>query len=939
MDYKSTLNLPKTSFSMKANLPVKEEAILKEWEAKGLYSLVRKKRKGSRKFVLHDGPPYANGDIHMGHALNKILKDIVVRFNTMLGMDSPYVPGWDCHGLPVEHQLFKELKMGPDDIDQVEFRKKAFDYAMKYVGIQKAQFKRLGVSGDWENPYLTLSKRYEAGIVRSFGRLVEGGYIYKGLKPVNWCSTCETALAEAEVEYRDKKSPSIFVRFELRPSSTEKKKASLGLPADGRIYFVIWTTTPWTLLSNVAVALHPDQDYVLLSAGDKGSGGGYLIMAKALADSALGKIGIKCCKAVKHFKGRELEGLECDHPFIDRASRVVLGDFVSMMEGAGCVHIAPGHGQEDYQVGRKYSLQTIMPVDPKGRFDETCGEFSGQDIYKANKNIIEKMNADGSLLFDEEVSHSYPHCWRCKKPIIFRATEQYFMNVDHRDLRKNVMSAIRSDIRWVPEQGVERIASMVENRPDWCLSRQRYWGVPIIAFKCASCKGVVLDSGIVEHVASIVEREGSDAWFARSAKELLPEGAKCPHCSSSGLEKESDIIDVWFESGVSSQAVLKVSKELDYPCEMYLEGSDQHRGWFQSSLIPAMAIDSKSPYRIVLTHGFVVDGEGKKMSKSLGNVISPLDIMKKYGADILRLWVASSDYSEDVRISDVILTRLADAYRKIRNTYRYLLSNLYDFAPEKNSVKHEDLLEIDAWILSRLSKLVSDVTGYYRDFAFHRVYREVYDFCVYEISSVYLDILKDRMYTFRTDCLERRSGQTAAFNVLRTLLKLMAPLLVFTADEAWRHLNTPEKEESIHLEDWPDEAECAGWRNEPLEEKWFKILKLRECVMKSLEEERKIGRIGSPLEAMVILSTGDSKYMGFLKENISILPSVFIVSLVELEEAAKGAKPPDQGIPVVVRIDTAKGEKCQRCWNYSETVGKDKEHQTICSRCIEAIKN
>ncbi|MFA5255962.1 MAG: isoleucine--tRNA ligase [Candidatus Omnitrophota bacterium] len=906
MDYKQTLNLPKTDFPMKADLPNREPKLIKHWQETDLSGKIRRLRKGREKFILHDGPPYANGNIHMGHALNKILKDIVIRFKTMCGYDSPYVPGWDCHGLPVEHQLFKELKMTKYEIDQVQFRKKAYDYAMKYVDIQREQFKRLGIMGEWADPYLTLSKDYEAAIIRSFGKLVDKGYIYKDLKPVNWCTTCETALAEAEVEYEDKVSPSIYVKFELKEGTS----------------FVIWTTTPWTLLANVAIAVHPDADYVHVT----GKSGEVYIMAKMLVDTAMNKIGIKGYKVVKTVKGRELEGLEAKHPFIDRGSKVVLADYVSMEDGTGCVHTAPGHGQEDYITGRRYKLHTLMPVDPRGKFDNTCGEFSGQHVIKANKEIVEKLKSLNRLLHEEEVTHSYPHCWRCKKPIIFRATDQYFLKIDHNDLRKDMLKTISTGVKWIPEVGESRISAMVANRPDWCLSRQRYWGVPIIAFYCRDCKEVLLDAGVIDHVAKIVEVEGADAWFVKKEELLMPAGTKCKKCGSGNFKKETDIIDVWFDSGVSHQAVLKKREILDYPCELYLEGSDQHRGWFQSALITAMGIDQKAPYKQVLTHGFVVDGLGKKMSKSLGNVITPEEVMKKYGADILRLWVASSDYSEDVRLSGEILTRLADAYRKIRNTYKYLLSNLYDFDPERDKVAFKDMPEFDRWMLHKLALLIKETTVNYETYAFHKVYRDVYNFCVTEISSLYLDVMKDKMYTFAKNSVERRSGQTVMLEVLETLLKLMAPLLAVTADEAWGYMNAKGKSESVHLELWPNRDLYNSWIDESLDKKWEILVSKREEVLKSLEEKRSAGEIGSGLEASVTITTNDPLLKKILNEKKDFLRYLFIVSNVELKDGEDA-----------LLIEKAQGSKCSRCWNYSPEVGSHKDHPTLCERCVKNI--
>ena len=943
MDYKQTLNLPRTDFPMKADLPNREPKIIKHWHDTGLYSKLRNLYKGRKKFILHDGPPYANGNIHMGHALNKILKDIVIRYMTMRGFDSPYVPGWDCHGLPVEHQLFKELKMTKYEIGQVEFRAKAHDYALKYVAIQRDQFRRLGIMGEWERPYLTLSKDYEAGIVRSFGKLVEKGYIYKDLKPVNWCAVCETALAEAEVEYENKTSPSIYVSFkvtsnERRATPNHSLRSGPGQASDERrttndenveTSFVIWTTTPWTLLANVGIAVHPGMEYAYVDVKKPAAGNwepGVLIVAKSLVEPVMGKLGVKDYKILKTVKGKELEGLQAKHPFIDRSSRVVLAEYVSMEDGTGCVHTAPGHGQEDYITGKRCNLPTLMPVDSKGRFDNTCGEFSGMDVIKANKQIIEKLRSLNRLLHEEETAHSYPHCWRCKKPIIFRATEQYFLKIDHKDLRNRMLKSISSDIKWIPQAGQSRISAMVENRPDWCLSRQRYWGVPIIAFYCASCKEILLDAKVIEYAAGLIEKDGADVWFINKEEALMPEGTKCKKCGGATFLKETDIIDVWFDSGVSHQTVLKINKDLDYPCELYLEGSDQHRGWFQSALITAMGIDAQAPYKSALTHGFVVDGEGKKMSKSLGNVITPEEVMKKYGADILRLWVASSDYSEDVRMSDEILTRLADAYRKIRNTYKYLLSNIYDFNPEKDRVEYRAMLDIDRWILSELAALIKNSSRNYETYSFHKVYRDVYNFCVNEVSSIYLDVLKDRMYTFAKSSPERKSGQTAMFEVLMALLKIMAPLLAMTTDEAWGYLSIENKKESVHLESWPDEEKCEKWTDKELQARWSVLIGIREAVLKKIEERRAQGVIGASLEAAVTIVTNDAGAIRILEEYKEFLRYLFIVSQVHLKKGE-----PD------IAVEKAKGEKCSRCWNYSDKVGLDKGHPTLCERCVKNI--
>ncbi len=902
-DYKSTLNLPKTNFSMKANLPNKEPMQLLKWNDAGIYELLRKKSKGRPKFILHDGPPYANGNIHMGHVLNKILKDIVVKFNSMKGNDAPYVPGWDCHGLPVEHQLFKELKMTKSDIDQVAFRNKAYKYAMKYVKIQRDEFKRLGIFGDWENPYLTLDTKYEAGIMRSFAALVKKGFVYKGLKPVNWCATCETALAEAEVEYANHNSHSVFVRFKLVSEDA---------------YFVIWTTTPWTLLANVAIAVHPTLDYVLVSTRY-----GKLYLMKDRLDAVMNAVGENEFKVIKTIKGKTLEGLQAKHPFIERISKIVLADYITTEEGTGCVHIAPGHGEADYITGKKYKLPTIMPIDSKGKVDDSVPEFKGLGIKEASLSIIEKLKASKGLLASGEITHSYPHCWRCKNPIIFRATEQYFMGVDINNLRGKMLSLIKK-VKWIPAGGIERISSMVKLRPDWCLSRQRYWGVPIPAFYCVKCKELLLDAKVIEHVAGIVEKEGSNAYFIKDTKELIPSGTKCKKCKTGEFIKEKDIVDVWFESGVSHQAVLKPEKL--YPADLYLEGSDQHRGWFQTALITGAAIDGIAPYKTVLTHGFVVDGTGKKMSKSLGNVISPQDVMKTHGADILRLWVASSDYSTDVRLSDEILKRLSDSYRKIRNTLRYLLSNLYDYDASKK-LDYKKLLEVDRWALARTKGLLDKVNDAYATYNFHVVYRSIYEFSTVFLSSIYLDVLKDRMYTFGVDSTERRSGQTAMYEIASALIRMLEPLIPFTAEEAWQSLT--KKDESVHLANWP---ELGGIKpDKTVEEKYTRILALREKLLILLEAERIAKRIGSPLQAKVVLSFKLNKDYKFYKLHEKELPTMFIVSQVEVAEDT------NQKEDIKIDIKTAGGAKCQRCWNYSETVGKNNKHPGLCTRCLGAL--
>ncbi|MDD4899274.1 MAG: isoleucine--tRNA ligase [Candidatus Omnitrophica bacterium] len=913
MDYKNTLNLPQTKFPMKAGLPKREPEFLKFWQEIGLYNLIRENSKGKEKFVLHDGPPYANGDIHIGHALNKTLKDIVIKYKTLRGFNSPYVPGWDCHGLPIEHQLFKELKITKYQISQVEFRKKAHDYAMKYVANQKEQFKRLGVLGDWEHPYLTLSHDYEEAIISSFNELNNQGYIQRGLKPVNWCFKCETALAEAEVEYEDHSSPSIFVKFKLEKNSLFSEDT----------YLVIWTTTPWTLIANVAVAVHPDFSYSLVKTSQ-----GNLILAD-LRLQVLSEMGINDYSAGKTLKGRDLEGLIYDHPFGLRKGKVVLADYVSKEEGSGLVHTAPGHGSEDYLTGLKYKLEIVMPVDTRGKFDASAGEFSGINVLTANDAIIEKLKSIGALLLAGKLQHSYPHCWRCKSPIIFRATKQWFLIIDQKDLRKKLLQSINNDVCWIPAAGKERISAMVELRPDWCLSRQRYWGVPVPALSCNECKEEFFDARVIEKFRAMVIREGTDVWFSRDIQEFLPEGLVCPLCKKGKtFSKGTDILDVWFDSGVSSQAVLKKRGELGgVPCELYLEGSDQHRGWFQSSLIPAICIDGKAPFKNVLTHGFVMDGEGRKMSKSTGNVISPFDIIKDYGADILRMWVASSDYNEDIRISKEILLRLSEGYRKIRNTARFILSNLYDFNPDSDMVKFADLKKIDQWIVWKANNiLLPALEKYYDDFEFHKAYKAIYDFCNEDLSMRYLDMAKGRLYTYAANSAQRRKAQSAIFEILNLLTRVASPILTFTCEEIWQNLPKFKNEaglKSVHLLSWPNQPLEADCNN--IEE----VLALAPAIAKALEEKRAAGQIGSSFDAKIKLLTNNSDRYKVLTSLSADLCEIFKVSQVEiLKEGNKEFS---------AEVLKAEGEKCVRCWNYSLAVGKNKEHPAICDNCLEAI--
>lgn len=933
MDYQKTLNLPQTSFGMRAGLAQKEPALLEKWANEGLYARIREQARGKPSFILHDGPPYANGDIHIGHALNKILKDLIVKVRTMQGYDSLYVPGWDCHGLPIEHKLLEELKQGKSDVDRVDFRKKAYDYAMNYVGVQRDQFKRLGVFGEWDNPYLTLDPEYEYWILKSLGELNKRGYIYRGLKPVNWCFRCETALAEAEVEHEDHTSPSVYVKFEvgnkdmLKVGGLEEKKVSL----------LIWTTTPWTLMANVAVAVHAAFRYSLVDLGAEA-----LIVERSLCGHVLKKAGITAFDVLKEFSGEDLTELYYRHPFgLNKECRVVIADYVTREEGTGLVHTAPGHGREDFETGLRHNLNVIMPVDSRGVYTQAASRYAGEHVFKANKKIMEDLRSEGALFASENISHTYPHCWRCKTPVIFRATEQWFLRIDHDGLRGRLMDAIRDEVRWIPPFGEERISGMVAGRPDWCLSRQRHWGVPIPALACKGCGGRhKLFPEVIERFAGIVKTEGSDAWFKREADEFVPGGFTCPDCGGAEFEKTNDILDVWFDSGVSHQAVVKAMLGKELPVDLYLEGSDQHRGWFQSSLIPAVAIEGKPPFRAVLTHGFVVDGEGRKMSKSLGNVISPQEIIQNSGADILRLWVASSFYSEDVRISKETLDRLSDAYRKIRNTIRYLLGNLHDFDPEKDTLPYEDISDIDRWALYRLRAVMGTVKRHFDDYEFAKVYKWIYAFCNEDLSGFYLDILKDRLYTFAANSPERRSAQTVLFHILNHLVRVMAPIFCFTSEEIFLAMPKDAAARdvpSVHLLSWADCPEA--WGNEAVKEQFALLAALRPHVLKALEDRRQTGEIGSSLEAKIVFQTASPRDWEYLNRHKEVLPSVFIVSQAEVrkvKEVSRGLGGEFAGTGIM--IEKAQGRKCGRCWNYKTDVGEDTEHKTLCGRCAAIVK-
>lgn len=918
MEYNKTLNLPQTDFPMRGNLPEKEPNILAKWEKEDIYKQVQAANKGKPKFVLHDGPPYANGDIHLGHTLNKILKDIIVRYRSMNGYDAPYVPGWDTHGLPIEQQAIKSLGLNRNSVSVVEFRRKCRDYALKYINIQREQFKRLGVRGDWDNPYITLDPKFEAIQIKVFGQMATRGYIYKGLKPVYWCCDCETALAEAEVEYGNKKSASIYVKFAVKDGK--------GLLEEENSHVVIWTTTPWTLPANVGISLHPDLPYVLVKTPQ-----GNLLLAEELYKEVMELAEITDYHVIKTFTGKELEGVVCVNPLFDRDSLVILGEHVTTEQGTGCVHTAPGHGQEDYEVGKKYNLPVISPLDDKGKFTAEGRQFEGLYYEDANKVVSKELKEKGMLLHLTFIQHQFPHCWRCKDPIIFRATEQWFASID--GFRKQALEAI-DQVRWIPSWGRDRIYNMVADRGDWCISRQRTWGVPIPIFYCADCNEPIINDTTIQHISRLFGEHGSEIWFAKDADELIPDGLVCHKCNHNSFRKEMDIMDVWFDSGSSHAAVLETNPELSWPADLYLEGSDQHRGWFNSSLSTSIATKGMAPYKAVLTHGFLVDEQGKKMSKSMGNGIDPLQVIDKMGADILRLWVASADYKADVAMSQGILKQITEAYRKIRNTCRFLLGNLYDYDDEKHKVAYDDLSELDKWALLKLHKLTDKVTKAYDNYEFHSLYHAIHNFCVVEISSFYLDVVKDRLYTFPAESKARRGAQTVIYEIATALVKMLSPVLAFTAEEVWSYLPKANKESSVQLAGWP--VVNQAYLNEELESQFDKIIELRDNVTKVLEKARQDKIIGHSLNAAVSLYVEPALY-DFIVNFPEQLETIFIVSKVQvlrgIEDAPVTAIEANELKGVKIFVEKAQGEKCERCWKYCESVGKSIAHPTICTAC------
>lgn len=919
MDYRDTLNLPETDFPMRGNLPQREPEILQKWEQENIYQKVQDAVKGRKKFILHDGPPYANGDIHLGHALNKVLKDIIIKYKTMAGYDSPYVPGWDTHGLPIEQQVIKKLGLNRHAVSTLEFRSHCKEYAKKYVGIQREQFKRLGVRGDWDNPYLTLRKEYEAAQIGVFGEMAKKGYIYKGLKPVYWCPSCETALAEAEIEYAEKTSSAIYVKFPVKDGK--------GLLPEKDAFVVIWTTTPWTLPANLAISLHPDYQYVTVKAADE-----VWLVAEGMLES-LRELWSMELPVVQKFDGRDLEGIICVNPLMERDSVLILGEHVTLEQGTGCVHTAPGHGEDDFIVGKKYGLPVLCPVDHQGKFTAEGEPYTGLKTDKANPVILEDLQNKGVLIHSDKIKHSYPHCWRCKNPIIFRATEQWFASID--GFRQAALDEI-DQVQWIPGWGRDRIYNMIADRGDWCISRQRTWGVPIPIFYCDTCGKEIITDETIAKVQEIFAAEGSDAWFAHSAEELLPEGFTCA-CGGTSFRKETDIMDVWFDSGTSHVGVLKAREQLAWPADLYLEGSDQHRGWFNSSLSTSVAAFGKAPYKACLTHGFLVDEKGRKMSKSLGNGVDPLQVIKEMGADILRLWVSSSDYKNDVAASPRIMKQMTEAYRKIRNTLRFLLSNLNGFEPERDRVAYADLPEIDRWALLKLAKVVERVLQSYDRYEFHAVYHTVHNYCAVELSAVYLDIVKDRLYVEAKDSIERRSAQTVLYEALNALVRLMAPILTFTTDEIWPYI-PGKKEEFAQIAAMPEVN--AEWIHEELAEKWDRILALRGDISKALELARQEKLINHPLTAQVDLYPPEELYE-FLQK-VPNLVDIFIISGLQVHapdeirpETAVEAET-HAGLGIVV--SPAAGEKCERCWMFSTKVGQDAQHSTLCPRCAQVVE-
>jgi len=920
-NYKDTLNLPKTDFPMKANLAVREPEQLKKWDEAKIYRGMIDKNSEEKKFILHDGPPYANGGLHLGTILNKVLKDIVVKYKNMSGVRCEYIPGWDCHGLPIELAVDKKLGSKKRELDPIDIRLACREYANKFVGIQREEFKRLGCLARWEKPYLTMSHEYEASIAREFGKFVERGSLYKGKKPIYWCAKCRTALAEAEVEYADHESPSIFVKFKLKDD--EKFRKDWGL-VDEPISLVIWTTTPWTIPANLAIALNPNLPYVAAKVG-----GEVWIMAEGLIDSVMEAVGKSYSTIVGKPAASDLENCKCQHPLIDRESLVILGDHVTLEAGTGAVHTAPGHGQDDYVVGQKYGLDVLAPVDNGGKFTEEVGLdwLVGLYIEKANAPILEKLEEVGALVKSEKITHSYPHCWRCKRPIVFRSTDQWFVSMIENDLRKKALLAI-DGVQWIPPWGQNRITGMIENRPDWCISRQRLWGVPIIALICDSCGTPHTTPELVSRAVALFEEEGADAWYTHPMEDFKPDGFKCPSCNEDkNFTKERDILDVWFDSGVSYAAVLERGEGIEEQADLYLEGSDQHRGWFHTSLLTSIATHDRAPYKRVLTHGFVVDGKGKKYSKSAKNYVPPEKLINQHGAETLRYWVASEDYREDIRFSDEIFKRCIEAYRKLRNTARFILGNISDFDPSKDAVAEENMEDIDRWAIAQMGLLIDRVNGAYDNYETHVILHSINRFCSVEMSSFYLDVLKDRLYTEAGDSALRRSAQTAMWKILDSLVRLLAPVLSFTSDEIWGFMpKLSDAPECVLLSDMPKHRDIDGG----VLKRWEKLILVRPVIMKALENARADKFIGNSLAASITIECDDN-LQKYLESFDGSLADLFIVSSVQFGKIS--GEYVNKGEGINVSVEKSSGGKCERCWKYTAGDASDPDRPMICERC------
>lgn len=920
VDYGKTLNLPKTDFPMRGNLPAREPEVQSWWDEIDIYKQVQERTAGRPMFILHDGPPYANGDIHIGHALNKILKDMIVRYKSMAGFNAPYVPGWDTHGLPIEQAIINAQGLDRRSIEVNDFRKRCEEYAWSYIDKQRSQFKRLGVRGDWQNPYVTLKPEYEARQIKVFGEMAKKGYIYKGLRCVYWSPSSETALADAEIEYKDKRSPSIYVSFMVKDG-----KGKL----DTETGVVIWTTTPWTIPANLAISLHPELEYNVVKAD-----GNKYLLANGLLEAAAKEIGWENVEVLASYKGAELEGVVAQHPFYDRESPILLGEHVTLDAGTGCVHTAPGHGEDDFNIGMKYGIGVLCPVDHEGKMTGEAPGFEGMFYEDANKAVTEKLKEAGALLKLGFITHSYPHDWRTKKPVIYRATEQWFASID--GFRQQMLDAIKQ-VKWIPHWGETRLANMIADRGDWCISRQRVWGVPIPIFYCKSCNEAIINDTTIDHVSELFRREGSQVWFAKDANELVPSGLSCPKCGTKEFRKETDIMDVWFDSGSSHEAVLAERDDLQTPADMYLEGSDQYRGWFNSSLSTSVAVHGRAPYKAVLSHGFALDGEGRKMSKSLGNVVVPQEVIDKLGADILRLWVASVDYQSDVRISDAILAQIAEVYRKIRNTFRFLLGNLDGFDPAKDRIAYEQLGELDQYVLAKAAQVVKRVRKAYDEYQFHTVFHTIHNFCTIDLSAFYLDICKDRLYVEAPESEKRRAAQTVMYDCLINLVKLIAPILPHTADEVWRYIPGV-SEASVQLTDLPEANEQHLSLGQNLETKWDQFLGVRDEVLKAMEEARRNKVFGNSVDAKLALYPANEEVHQVLA-SMDGLDELFIVAHVELhtpQTAAPAEAMALEGISVLVA--PADGTKCERCRVVKIDVGVNKAHPQLCGRCASIVE-